>query len=584
MAELAFRAPGAGPLPSTGRPWWGGLFRGRVFTCTTLLLILGLSVLYPIYLLILNGFVIELDDGTTRIGLDHWINAWVQPGLLDSVANTFNRVAVTELIAMPAAILLAWFAARTDIPGKSFITASMWLAFFLPTLPVVLGWILVLDPDFGLLNQLIKSTFGTKNGWFNIYSFWGIQFAHLMTKAIAVKYIFLLPAFRNISAALEETSRVCGGSSWYTLRHIVVPVLKPAILITLIVSLIHSLESFEIELILGAPIDFQVFSTKIFQLIREEPAQFGMATVLGLGILGTLLPLIIWQRYVSTGRDYATITSGFKTDLLRLRSWRWPIFGVIALFALNVTLIPFIFLCLGTFMKLFGYFTMPGGAYSFEHWQSVLGDPIFVNSTLNTFYLGFGAALLGTLFASLVAYVSVRTRFRLRGALDFLSWLPASIPGIILGLGLLWMFLRVPVFNPLYGTIGVLILAVFFASLTTAVQLIKSNMIQLGFDLEEASTVAGGSWTYTFRKVIFPLLGHVLLSVGILIFASATRNVANIAMLVTNQNRPLAMLQVDYMVEGIFEPAAIVGVITVAITCGMALVALAVGKRVGFRL
>ena len=178
----------------------------------------------------------------------------------------------------------------------------------------------------------------------------------------------------------------------------------------------------------------------------------------------------------------------------------------------------------------------------------------------------------------------MRTRFRLRGALDFLSWLPASIPGIILGLGLLWMFLRVPVFNPLYGTIGVLILAVFFASLTTAVQLIKSNMIQLGFDLEEASTVAGGSWTYTFRKVIFPLLGHVLLSVGILIFASATRNVANIAMLVTNQNRPLAMLQVDYMVEGIFEPAAIVGVITVAITCGMALVALAVGKRVGFRL
>ncbi|MDP6689350.1 MAG: ABC transporter permease subunit, partial [Alphaproteobacteria bacterium] len=214
----------------------------------------------------------------------------------------------------------------------------------------------------------------------------------------------------------------------------------------------------------------------------------------------------------------------------------------------------------------------------------VFADPIFVNSVLNTFYLGFGAALLGTVFAALVAYVSVRTKYRLRGALDFLSWLPASIPGIILGLGLLWMFLRVPIFNPLYGTIGVLIMAVFFASLTTGVQLIKSNMIQLGFDLEEASTVAGGSWFYTFRNVVFPILGNVLLSVGILIFASATRNVANIAMLVTNRNRPLSMLQVDYMVEGIFEPAAIVGVITVAITCGMAMLAVAFGKRIGFRL
>ncbi len=578
MAELTL------PLPATGRPWWQGLTTGRFLSCSALLLILGLTILYPIYLLVINGFVIELDDGTTRVGIDHWVQAWSQPGLMDSVVNTFNRVLVSELIAMPAAIALAWFAARTDIPGKTFISVSMWVAFFLPTLPVILGWILVLDPDFGLLNQLIKGAFDREKGFFDIYSFWGIQFAHLMTKAIAVKYIFLLPAFRNISAALEETSRVCGGSAWYTLRHIVIPVLKPAILITLIVSLIHSLESFEIELILGAPIDFQVFSTKIYQLINEEPAQFGMATVLGLGILGTMLPLIIWQRYVSTGRNYATVTSGFKTDLLRLRAWRWPAFAVIALFALNVTIVPFIFLCLGTFMKIFGYFTMPDGAYTLEHWQIVFADPIFFNSVFNTLYLGFGAALLGTVFAALVAYVSVRTKYRLRGALDFLSWLPASIPGIILGLGLLMMFLRVPIFNPLYGTIGVLIMAVFFASLTTGVQLIKSNMIQLGFDLEEASTVAGGSWFYTFRNVVFPILGHVLLSVGILIFASATRNVANIAMLVTNRNRPLSMLQVDYMVEGIFEPAAIVGVITVAITCGMAMLAVAFGKRIGFRL
>jgi hypothetical protein len=65
------------------------------------------------------------------------------------------------------------------------------------------------------------------------------------------------------------------------------------------------------------------------------------------------------------------------------------------------------------------------------------------------------------------------------------------------------------------------------------------------------------------------------------IFASATRNVANIAMLVTNQNQPLAMLQLGFMADGIFESAAIVGVVTTVLSCGIAALAYVVGKRLG---
>ena len=129
-----------------------------------------------------------------------------------------------------------------------------------------------------------------------------------------------------------------------------------------------------------------------------------------------------------------------------------------------------------------------------------------------------------------------------------------------------------------------LIIAVLFASLTTGVQLIKSNLVQLGADLEEASSLAGGSWFYTFRRIVLPLIGGVLVTVAILIFASATRNVANIAMLVTNQNQPLSMLQLGFMADGIFESAAIVGVVTTLLSCGIAGLAFLVGKRLGLRL
>lgn len=563
-----------------------GLRSGRSIEsaiCFVLMLALVAFVIYPIFLLIRDAFIITAKDGAETIGLTNWIEVWSEPGLVKSIVNTFNRAVVTTLVSLPLAILLAWLVTRTDLPGKRLITICAWVAFFMPTLPIVLGWILLLDPHYGLANELLKRGFGLTASPFNIYSFWGIIFAHLMTKAIAIKFIFLVPAFRNMSSALEEASTISGASRFTTLRRIVVPVLAPAILITTVIALINSLESFEIELVLGASWNFHVFSTKIYQLMRDDPPLIGMATVLGVSVLATMLPLIGIQRWFSGRHSHVTLSSSFESDPIRLRRARWPIFAGVAAFVLCLTIVPLAFLVLGTFMKAFGYFNL-AEPYTLGHWRLVLHDSQFFNAIVNTLQLGLGASVVGCLLAASIAYICVRTRFLLRGVIDILTWLPASIPGIILGLGLLSMFLRVPIFNPLYGTVGVLIIAVLFASLTTGVQLIKSNLVQLGADLEEASALAGGSWFYTFRRIVLPLIGGVLVTVAILIFASATRNVANIAMLVTNQNQPLAMLQLGFMADGIFESAAIVGVVTTLLSCGIAGLAFVVGKGLGLRL
>ena len=551
--------------------------------CFVLMLVLAGFVIYPIFLLVRDAFMVTGKDGSEAFGLTNWTNVWSEPGLVQSIVNTVNRAVVTTFASLPLAILLAWLVTRTDLPGKRLITICAWVAFFMPTLPVVLGWILLLDPHYGLLNEALKRVFGLSVAPFNIYSFWGIVFAHLMTKAIAIKFIFLVPAFHNMSSALAEAASISGASPVYTLWRIVVPVLAPAIIITTVISLINSLESFEIELVLGASWNFHVFSTKIYQLMRDDPPMIGMATVLGVSVLAGMLPLIGIQRWFSARRSHVTLSSSFKSDPVRLRRARWPIFAGVMFFVLCLTVVPLIFLVLGTFMKAFGYFNL-AEPYTLNHWRLVLHDSQFFNAIANTLQLGLGASLVGCLLAASIAYVCVRTKFRLRGVIDILTWLPASIPGIILGLGLLSMFLRVALFNPLYGTVGVLIIAVLFASLTTGVQLIKSNLIQLGADLEEASALAGGSWLYTFRRVVLPLIGGVLVTVAILIFASATRNVANIAMLVTNQNQPLAMLQLGFMADGIFETAAIVGVVTTVLSCGIAALAYVVGKRLGLRL
>ncbi len=553
----------------------------RDSACTVVLLVMVLLVLYPLALLIYGSFLVDVTDGTTKeFGFETWITAWQQPGMARAISNTLKRVILTEAISLPAAVLIAWLVARTDIPGKKVIDNFFWIALFLPSLPVVLGWILLLDPGNGIVNKWMMATFGLDRPLLDIYSFWGIVFAHLASRSIAAKYIFLTPAFRNFDGSLEEASTMVGSSPLGTIRRIVIPILMPAILITLAISLTYSLESFEIELVLGPPTNFYVFSTKMYVLIQGNPPLFGAATVLGLSVLLAILPLIVWQQRMISTRSFVTITSHFQKRLLRLRRLRWPIFIGIAALGFVITVVPTACLIAGTFMNLFGHFEL-ATVWTTTHWIRVLSDPVLLQSMHNTLIMAGSAAAIGVVWFSLVAYISVRTAYPGRKALDFMTWFPATLPGIISGLGLLWMFLTIPFFKPLYGTLFVLVIAVLINSVATGVQLIKSNMVQIGYELEEASFVAGGTWLYTFRRIVLPILGPVLISVALLTFNSAARNIANIVMIVTGDNRPLALLQIDYMADGQYEPAAIVGFIIVLLTLGFAFVARMITRRVG---
>jgi iron(III) transport system permease protein len=165
--------------------------------------------------------------------------------------------------------------------------------------------------------------------------------------------------------------------------------------------------------------------------------------------------------------------------------------------------------------------------------------------------------------------------------LDFVSWLPVTLPGIILGLGLLSLFLGNPFLRPLYGTVGIMVIASLIGRMTTSVQIIKSNLTQLGSDIEEAARVNGGSWWQAFANVLLPLIIPALLLVGTLSFISAARDVSNVVLLATNATRPLAILQLDFMVDGRYESGAVVGVILVALTTGAALIARVFGLRIG---
>ena len=174
--------------------------------------------------------------------------------------------------------------------------------------------------------------------------------------------------------------------------------------------------------------------------------------------LGALLLMVSFQRKFISGRNYETITGrGFSIRPTPLGRWRYPAFALVLLFAVFVTLVPTTLLVMGTFMKLFGFFHI-ADPWTLDNWHTTLSDPVLVRSIWNTLAIGLGSGLVGVLFYSLIAYVVVKTRHTGRGLLDFLSWLPWSVPGILLGVALLWTFLQTKIFLPIYGTIYILMI------------------------------------------------------------------------------------------------------------------------------
>jgi iron(III) transport system permease protein len=146
---------------------------------------------------------------------------------------------------------------------------------------------------------------------------------------------------------------------------------------------------------------------------------------------------------------------------------------------------------------------------------------------------------------------------------------------------MLALFLGSPFLRPLYGSVVLMILATIVSSLSLGVQLMKSTFMQLGPELEEAARVSGGTWWQGFRRVLLPLITPALLLVGAVSFIAAARNVSTVALLASSATRPLSLLQLDFMIESRYEAAAVVGVIVVALTTGVALVARLLGLRGG---
>lgn len=555
----------------------------RHLVMAVLIIGFGFYILYPVILVFINSFNIAGIGQPTEWSLDNWRIAFTQPGIWTAVWHTFMIYFLYTGIGFPVAVLIAWTLARTNVKWSYGLEFMFWVSFMMPSIATTVGWTLLLDPYRGMLNQAIVLLPFIDEHPFNIYSIEGIIFAHLMGGTISGKVMLLTPAFRNMNVALEEAARVSGASNIKTLMRVTLPVMIPPMAVVFMLNVVRIFSSFEVEQILGRPFHFFVFSTKIYQFVREfDPPQYGSATALASITLVLIAVIIPVQRWLLSRRQYTTVSGQFKPGLIDLGRYKWLVFGALAVLLAMLVVIPALTLIGGSFMTRVGFFQSQP-TYTIEHWRQVWLSPVFIKAFRTTLILAFSTAIISPLLFSVIAYILVRTQWRGRLVLDSFFWMSAAIPGILSSLGLLWLFLRTPGFIALYGTIWALILVVILQGKLTSTQLLKSVYLQMGADMEEAARVAGAGWLYTYFRIWLPLIMPTIILIGTINFVIAAQTTSSIILLASRDTITLSILALELMSSSgaDYERAGIISIILIAMTVGVAMIARRFGLKLG---
>jgi iron(III) transport system permease protein len=561
--------------------FWTQVFEHRTLVIfgSLVLALVAFMAAYPVVLLFIKSFTIARPGEPAVWGLGNWIATFGDFSLIDAFGYTFALALARTVISIVIAIFFVWAVTRTDMPYRGFIETTLWLGFFLPVLPMTLGWMLLLDPSVGVLNKFLADAFGWSEAPFNVYSFWGIVWCHL-AYSVSIRFLLLAPAFRSMDASLDEAARMSGSGTFGALLRINVPILAPAIIASISLGFIKSLESFEIEWLLGRSAGISVVSTKIYDLISYQPPFYGRATSLCAIFLFFIFVMIWMQKIFLRKRDYTTLSGrGFTTRPIELGRYRWLVFAVCVSFLAIFILLPLAMLLMGTFMNVFGFFNLEK-TWTVDHWVQAFDDPLFLSSLKNTLITAGGATLGGAMLYAVVSYIIVRTSYRGRHFIDFLSWFPWALPGVLISLALLWVVLGTGgALRLIYGTTLVVALAIIVKEMPLGVQMMKTGTVQISRELEEASRMSGASWRMTFRQIMLPLLQPSIIAVGIVLFIVSFREISAVIFLASHDSRTLSLLMMDYISDSMIESATVLGVFIVVLL----LVFLGIGSLFGLR-
>ncbi len=458
-----------------------------------------------------------------------------------TVFNTFVQAGGSAAIAIGLGTVLGIITVRTDTP---FRRALFYLPYFPLAFPVLIAnqaWIYLFEKRAGLLN-IVFGRLGFSTSTFNIYSWPGMIFASAMALT-PIAYLTISAAMRNMDTSLEEASRASGSGVLNTLRRVSIPLMVPSIFSAFLLCFTLSAGSFETPAMIGLPAGINVMMSSVYDNVYGGVPNYAAASTESVLLLAIVMVVVyLYNRSLRRSRRFEVVTGkGYSSGrVLSIGRWKYVAFAIIAAYLILAIGLPLFTITLLSLVPIW----LPNdlfGRLSLKNFQFLLSNssgayPALANSLIAS--LIAASVILGV--ALVIVFAARRTTIRGRGLLEGLGMFPISMPALVLSFGLLWAFLTIP--TGLYGTLGVMVIALTVSLLPQGIRSISGGVVQVQMELQEAARASVASMATTIMLIFLPLARPSLVGAWLYVFIGSFNALGAVLLLQSSDNQLFSTL------------------------------------------
>lgn len=454
------------------------------------------------------------------------------PDTVGLLSRSIQLIILVTLGSVLIAVPLAWLTVRTDLPFKRLWGVAAVLPLVIPSYVGALAFISALGPK-GLLQGWLETPFGVDR----LPDLYGLTGATAVLTLLSYPYVFLTvrASLWRVEPEMEEASRSLGRSPWHTFRRVTLPMLYPAIGAGALLVALYTLSDFGAVALLR----YDTFTWTIYSEYNSSFNRAG-AAVLSLVLLSVAVSLILVEAVARRRARYYAGANSARRDrrIVRLGRWRIPA----SMFSGAVTL-----LALGVPVFVLLYWLVRG----INAGESGLFD---LGALYNSVQFSTYAAVATVIAAVPISVLSVRRPGLLSAALERFSYVGFAMPGIAVGLGLVFFGIRYAF--GLYQTTYLLVFAYVVLFLPVAVGTIRASLLQVNPRMEEAAMSLGRSRIWAFLTITVPIIRPGLAAAAVMVFLLTMKELPATLILGPIESRTLATSIWTAAEEAFFARAA----------------------------
>ena len=518
------------------------LLMGLVLTVTTVAPIVAIvEDTFKIHAGTIDAYLTGQSSGYTAVNyIDLFTSSMAKSNLWTPLLNTVWLAVGTCVVSILFGGLFAFLITRTDLAWRKYLSSIFIFPYIMPQWTLAVVWQNLFNSNAvtGTSNGLLAATAGiTMPIWWCKGLFPSIVVLGLHYAPFA--YILIGGIFRNMDANLEEAATILDTPKWKIMCRVTLPMVKPAILSTILLVFGSAMGSYPVPHYLG----LTTLATKYVSMNSKYTGEASILAIIMM-IFGVAI-MLLNQLSLQSRKNYTTVTgkSGQISKINLGRVGRYVIALVLVVVTFFTSIFPIVSFAFETFLP-------NPGDYSFLYtgdtknlttkwWvtsenvtengmygqKGILHNETIWHAFRGTIWVSVCCALLAGTIGTLIGYaVSKNRRSKWANYVNSVAFLPYLMPSIAVGVAFFILFSNEHV--NLFNTYTILIIVGTIKYIPFASRSSLNSMLQLSGEIEEAAIIQDIPWVRRMTRIIIPIQKSSIISGYLLPFMTCLRELS----------------------------------------------------------